>query len=294
MAKGKAGDSDDEFSEEEEYKESEVSLRRAWRLFRARRVACRSTPQRSPPRWHSPRPQEDVSEEEEDVGRHRKKDKKKKRGKGFIDDAAEEVRVLGPPGAAVGRRPRCVGAGGGLPTAAGARPDHYRRRQWRRSGGSGSGSRQCLALPEPASSFRVHCRTMMHGAASGCVHPPSLMTLQARMQRGGCSVAPKGVVYAGKQAGRRPCQLICSSRRCALRCLACPAEVEDDEDEDDEASSCRTGQPVHPKMPLLNPLSPPTRCPPLSARHSLIISPCLVPFALCLALASGGWDGRPD
>ena len=131
MAKGKAGGSEDEFPEEEEYKESEVSAGRAWGPPRARRVACRSTPQRSPPRWHSPRPQEDVSEEEEDVGRHRKKDKKKKRGKGFIDDAAEEVRALGAPGAAVGRRPRCVGAGGALPTAAGrreapgqARPGH--------------------------------------------------------------------------------------------------------------------------------------------------------------------------
>jgi len=29
--------------------------------------------------------------EEEDVGRHRKKEKKKRKGKGFIDDAAEEV-----------------------------------------------------------------------------------------------------------------------------------------------------------------------------------------------------------
>ena len=56
--------------------------------------AGKSTTQRSPPRWHFPWPQEEVSEEEEDVGRHRKKDKKKKRGKGFIDDAAEEVRGL--------------------------------------------------------------------------------------------------------------------------------------------------------------------------------------------------------
>ena len=116
-------------------------------------------------------------------------------------------------------------------------------------------------LPDPAVPFRVHCRTMMRGAASGCVPQPSLMTLQARRQQGGGSRA--AMASCMPKAGRHAAKTLHPQLMpLTLRCAALPAlqrwtmtRMKTTR----QAASC-VSQPVHPQTPLPNLLSPPAAC----------------------------------